>query len=85
MKTVVKAHVGRWSEDCPEHQGCVVYSMADIPLGFGVVSGLPLISVWTGNMLTLAALDRKEYDRGTAPRPHRYRVLPAIRLRGVPP
>jgi len=35
---VVKAHVGRWSEDCPEHQGCVVYSMADIPLGFGVVS-----------------------------------------------
>ncbi len=34
---VVKAHVGRWSEDCPEHQGCVVYSMADIPLGFGVV------------------------------------------------
>lgn len=35
---VVKAHVGRWSEDCPEHQGCVVYSMADVPLGFGVVS-----------------------------------------------
>lgn len=34
---MVKAHVGRWSEDCPEHQGCVVYSMADIPLGFGVV------------------------------------------------
>jgi hypothetical protein len=37
---VVKAHVGRWSEDCPEHSGCVVYSMADIPLGFGVVSGV---------------------------------------------
>ncbi|KAG7290999.1 hypothetical protein NEMBOFW57_001006 [Staphylotrichum longicolle] len=35
---VVKAHVGRWSEDCPEHQGCVVYSMADIPLGFGVTA-----------------------------------------------
>ena len=35
---MVKAHVGRWSEDCPEHQGCVVYSMADVPLGFGVVS-----------------------------------------------
>lgn len=35
---VVKAHVGRWSEDCPEHQGCVVYNMADVPLGFGVVS-----------------------------------------------
>ncbi|KAK4106177.1 60S ribosome subunit biogenesis protein NIP7 [Parathielavia hyrcaniae] len=35
---VVKAHVGRWSEDCPEHSGCVVYSMADIPLGFGVTA-----------------------------------------------
>lgn len=30
---VVKAHVGRWSEDCPEHQGVVVYSMNDTPLG----------------------------------------------------
>lgn len=37
-RIVVKAHVGRWSEDCPEHSGCVVYSMADVPLGFGVVS-----------------------------------------------
>lgn len=24
---VVKAHIGRWSEDCPEHSGVVVYSM----------------------------------------------------------
>lgn len=29
---VVKAHVGRWSEDCPQHQGVVVYSMDDTPL-----------------------------------------------------
>jgi 60S ribosome subunit biogenesis protein NIP7 len=29
---VVKAHVGRWSEDCPEHQGVVVLNMADVPL-----------------------------------------------------
>lgn len=29
---VLKAHVGRWSEDCPEHQGVVVYSMNDTPL-----------------------------------------------------
>lgn len=29
---VVKAHVGRWSEDCPEHQGVVVMSMDDTPL-----------------------------------------------------
>ncbi|GAB7364299.1 hypothetical protein MBLNU230_g4844t1 [Neophaeotheca triangularis] len=35
---VVKAHVGRWSEDCPEHQGVVVLSMNDTPLGFGVTA-----------------------------------------------
>ncbi|KAK1063021.1 ribosome biosynthesis protein nip7 [Friedmanniomyces endolithicus] len=35
---VVKAHVGRWSEDCPEHQGVVVMSMSDTPLGFGVTA-----------------------------------------------
>ncbi|KAF2721653.1 60S ribosome subunit biogenesis protein NIP7 [Polychaeton citri CBS 116435] len=36
---VVKAHVGRWSEDCPEHQGVIVLSMdGDKPLGFGVTA-----------------------------------------------
>ncbi|KAI9826379.1 MAG: ribosome biosynthesis protein nip7 [Thelocarpon impressellum] len=35
---VVKAHVGRWSEDCPEHQGVVVLAMDDTPLGFGVTA-----------------------------------------------
>ncbi|RFU29958.1 hypothetical protein B7463_g6354, partial [Scytalidium lignicola] len=36
---IVKAHVGRWSEDCPEHQGVVVLSAAtDTPLGFGVTA-----------------------------------------------
>ena len=29
---IVKAHVGRWSEDCPEHQGVIVLSMNDTPL-----------------------------------------------------
>jgi len=38
MKIVCKAHVGRWSEDCPEHSGCVILSMADVPLGFGVTA-----------------------------------------------
>ncbi|TIB12175.1 hypothetical protein E3P92_02708 [Wallemia ichthyophaga] len=33
---VVKAHLGRITEDTPEHQGVVVLSMADVPLGFGV-------------------------------------------------
>lgn len=35
---VLKAHVGRITEDCPEHQGVVVYSMNDTPLGFGVTA-----------------------------------------------
>jgi 60S ribosome subunit biogenesis protein NIP7 len=29
----VKAHIGRWSEDCPEHQGVIVLKMDDTPLG----------------------------------------------------
>lgn len=35
---VVKAHVGRWSEDCPEHSGVLVLGMDDTPLGFGVTA-----------------------------------------------
>lgn len=35
---MLKAHVGRITEDCPEHQGVVVYSMNDTPLGFGVTA-----------------------------------------------
>ncbi|SCZ88864.1 BZ3500_MvSof-1268-A1-R1_Chr2-1g04690 [Microbotryum saponariae] len=35
---VVKAHLGKITEDTPEHQGVVVYSMTDIPLGFGVTA-----------------------------------------------
>ena len=30
--TYFQAHVGRWSEDCPEHAGLVVLSMNDTPL-----------------------------------------------------
>lgn len=33
---VLKAHVGRMSDDIPEHAGVIVYSMQDVPLGFGV-------------------------------------------------
>lgn len=29
---IVKAHVGRWSEDAPEHAGVIVMSMNDTPL-----------------------------------------------------
>ncbi|KAJ1678931.1 ribosome biosynthesis protein nip7 [Spiromyces aspiralis] len=35
---IVKAHIGRVTEDTPEHQGVVVFSMADIPMGFGVTA-----------------------------------------------
>lgn len=33
---VLKAHIGKMSEDIPEHAGVIIYSMHDIPLGFGV-------------------------------------------------
>lgn len=33
---VLKAHIGRISEDIPEHAGIIIYSMSDVPLGFGV-------------------------------------------------
>jgi 60S ribosome subunit biogenesis protein NIP7 len=39
---VVKAHVLRWSEDCPEHSGCVVFSQDDTPL---VCHSLPKTSI----------------------------------------
>ncbi|KAF9244577.1 secretory pathway protein Sec39-domain-containing protein [Melanogaster broomeanus] len=35
---VLKAHLGRITEDTPEHQGVVVFSMNDVPLGFGVTA-----------------------------------------------
>ncbi|KAH9969027.1 cytosolic large ribosomal subunit protein [Russula dissimulans] len=35
---VLKAHLGRVTEDTPEHQGVVVFSMNDTPLGFGVTA-----------------------------------------------
>ncbi|KAJ1984426.1 ribosome biosynthesis protein nip7 [Dimargaris cristalligena] len=35
---VVKAHIGRITEDTPEHQGVVIYNMADNPIGFGTTA-----------------------------------------------
>ncbi|CAJ0636592.1 646_t:CDS:2 [Entrophospora sp. SA101] len=35
---VLKAHLGRVTDDTPEHQGVIIYSMSDIPLGFGVTA-----------------------------------------------
>ena len=33
---VLKAHVGKMTDDIPEHAGLIVFSMNDMPLGFGV-------------------------------------------------
>jgi 60S ribosome subunit biogenesis protein NIP7 len=33
---IIKGHVGRVTDDTPEHVGVIVYNMADVPLGFGV-------------------------------------------------
>lgn len=33
---VLKAHVGKMSDDIPEHAGVIVFSIHDSPLGFGV-------------------------------------------------
>ncbi|CAO3702177.1 unnamed protein product [Rhizopus stolonifer] len=35
---VVKAHLGRITDDTPEHTGVVILSMSDAPLGFGVTA-----------------------------------------------
>jgi ribosome biogenesis protein Nip4 len=32
---VLKAHLGRITEDTPEHQGVVVFNMSDVPLVSG--------------------------------------------------
>ncbi|XP_019772806.1 60S ribosome subunit biogenesis protein NIP7 homolog [Dendroctonus ponderosae] len=35
---VTKAGLGRISENCEKYQGALVYSMSDLPLGFGVAA-----------------------------------------------
>jgi len=35
---IVKAHVARFPEDCLQHQGIVVCSMDDVPLGFAITA-----------------------------------------------
>ncbi|KAJ3019932.1 ribosome biosynthesis protein nip7 [Thoreauomyces humboldtii] len=35
---ILKAHLGRITDDTPEHHGVMIYSMADVPLGFGVTA-----------------------------------------------
>jgi 60S ribosome subunit biogenesis protein NIP7 len=35
---ILKAHLGRITEDTPKYQGVVVYTMSDVPIGFGVTA-----------------------------------------------
>jgi 60S ribosome subunit biogenesis protein NIP7 len=35
---VVKAHLGRITDDTPEHAGVVILTMSNVPLGFGVTA-----------------------------------------------
>lgn len=35
---IPKSGLGRITENCPQYQGVVVYSMSDLPLGFGVTA-----------------------------------------------
>lgn len=37
-KHVLKAGLGRVSENTPKYQGVVVFSMSDVPLGFGLAA-----------------------------------------------
>lgn len=35
---MIKAHIGRMTDNIPRYAGVVYYSMSDLPLGFGVAS-----------------------------------------------
>jgi len=35
---VLKAHLGRITDNTEQNQGVVIYNMADVPLGFGVAA-----------------------------------------------
>ena len=56
---VLKAGLGRITENTPEHQGVVVYSMGDVPLGFGVTARS------TADCRRLAATDVVVYHQVT--------------------
>lgn len=62
---VVKAHVGKMSEDIPERAGVIVFSMKDIPLGFGISakSTLEAKNLQPTAIVTLRQADIGEYLR----------------------
>lgn len=62
---VLKAGLGRITENTPAHQGVVIYSMTDIPLGFGVTarSTLDMRSADPQSIVVLHQADVGEYLR----------------------
>lgn len=55
---VAKAHLGRITEDTPEHQGVVVFSMSDLPL---VQLRPPALPSFTSLRLTLNVHELKGF------------------------
>lgn len=62
---VLKAHVSKMTEDIPEHQGVVVYSHKDLPLGFSITakSSLACQSLGPTGIVGLHQADVGEYLR----------------------
>lgn len=65
---VLKAGLGRITESTPAYQGVVVYSMNDIPLGFGVMARSTTECRHLGpeEIVTLHQADLGEYLREEA-------------------
>jgi hypothetical protein len=69
---IVKAHLGRITEDTPEHQGVVVFSMNDTPLvrhspwAFSLI--LTLSGIWSHCKIN---------NRHSKARPNRYHSVPS--------
>ena len=61
---VLKAHLGRITEDTPEHQGVVVYSMNDTPLvsDSSFIFGLMLIRHQGFGVTARSTVDTRNLD-----------------------
>jgi 60S ribosome subunit biogenesis protein NIP7 len=60
---VVKAHLGRITEDTPEHQGVVIFNMSDIPLAsLCFVDEVALIRVQGFGVTARSTVDTRKLD-----------------------
>jgi 60S ribosome subunit biogenesis protein NIP7 len=79
---IVKAHVGRWSEDCPEHQGIIVYSMNEYVMRLYAAHTKAHANIFQHS--SWFRCHSPLLWRGKASRPHWYCCLQTGRLRRVP-